>query len=188
MRCQATLPLASSAVDSSEGDKRILPWILKVRFVPTLTWSFHLILPLIIAAYHSVSIYLRYLQSPAHLPDFLLILAFDNDPFVHEFNSDTCREGYFIFLFFFTSPHTVELKVFFCFPLRCRVSNKLCASSHWVFYPIHPNKFLKRPTHFWNCWRFPTPPVVIVNFFIPKPFSGCGLICCTCNWSPANTQ
>lgn len=36
MQSHPPMPLASSGVDSSGGNKRILPWIQKVRFVPTL--------------------------------------------------------------------------------------------------------------------------------------------------------
>lgn len=140
-----------------------------VRCVPALTWSRRLILILIIAPYHPVFICLCYLQSPECPLDFLLILGCDNDLYY------PCSWIYHVHRLGGISHRHTELKVSFCFALRCRVSNKVRPSL--CFLPNKSAQLLYRQTHFWNL-------AFLHNscrhcFFIPKPFGGCIILCCS---------
>lgn len=87
---------------------------------------------------------------------------------VHEFNIHTCGEA----IRFATSSSKCSF-VFLC-------DAESAEPPRFVFfYLINPHNSFRGGICFWNCWRSSTPPVVIVNFFSPKPFSGCSLLCCS---------
>lgn len=171
MRRKSSLPLAASGVDSSGGNKRIPPWILKVQFVPTLMRSRRLILVLIIAAYRPLAIYLRYLQSPECPLDSPLILGCDRNLFhLHSWIWHSHLQGGI-------SHRHVALKVFCCFTPRCRVSNRLHASSLCLLLVNKPPPLPHCHTHFWICRHSSKPPVVIFLFLCSKAFRWMQILC-----------